>query len=170
MKLELTLSDGRKTSCDFAGDMKAAYEAFSDKPFLLDGIEAVVCRLHYIPDQIDLHEQRVTACFAVGLELATLRCSDFYLRLVPYCQDQLGHELVCELENGRKFVRSWLFKPEVLLILDVVDIPAPVLYKEHPGSGMGLPVQERRYPVHDPRNLQLIVNWCKEQGLPYQFI
>lgn len=170
MKLELTLSDGRKTSCDFAADMKAAYEAFSDKPFLLDDVEATVCRLHYIPDQIDRHAQRVTACFTVGLELATLRCNDFYLRLAPYCQDQLGHEVVCELENGRKFVRSWLFKPEVLLILDVVDIPAPVLYKEHPGSDTVLPVRERRYPVHDLRNLQLIADWCKEQGLPCQFI
>lgn len=170
MKLELLLSDDRKTICEFTGNMQAAYDQYSDKPFLLDGVEATVCRIHYVPDPIDLHMQRVTACFAAELEVVTIPCRDFRLGLAPYCQDQMGHEVICELENGQKLVRSWLLKPEVLLILDAVDIPSSVLYEEHPGSSTELPWRRGRYPVHDPRNLKLIADWCKEREMPYYFI
>lgn len=79
----------------------------------------------------------------------------------------MGHEIVCTLPSGRQITKGTLFRPKVLLIPGHIHVPDHVLYEPMPSE---LPMKQSRYGAYDPRNLDLIADWCRKLGYHYKFI
>ena len=167
MTLQLALADGRRANIQFQGTMDEAYKAYDGAPFRLDGTESTVCGIRYLPDPVDIREQNVTACFLDDLATAIVFCADFRLHLATYYQNQMGHKIVCTLPSGRQITKGTLFRPKVLLIPGYINVPDDVLYEPIPAA---LPMKQSRYGAYDPRNLDLIADWCRKLGYHYKFI
>lgn len=167
MTLLLTLMDGRKAQTQFNGTMADAYRVYDGLRYKLDGKESKVCGIRYLPDPVDIREQDVTACYLANLATAIVFCADFRLHLVPYYQNQMGHEIVCTLPSGKQVTKSTLYRPKVLLIPGYINVPDDVLYESMPAE---LPMKRSRCGACDPRNLDLIADWCRKLSYHYKFI
>ena len=167
MRFRLLLADGRTCYLEHQAPMSEIYDKYNGAAYVLDGQASTVVEIQYDPAPVDFRAQGVTACFVGEFSVRTVPCTSFRLHLAPYYQGQMGHEIVCVLPNGKTIKQSSLYRPDVLLISGIVQIPESVLYETLPDSTT---IRQSRLRIHDPQNLKLIADWCRKTGNSYQWI
>lgn len=167
MRCRLLLADGRTCYLECPGPMSEIYDKYNGADHILDGQASTILQIQYDPAPVDFRAQDVTACFLGDFSVRTVPCTSFHLHLAPYYQGQMGHELICVLPGGKTIQKSSLYRPDVLLISGIVQIPECVLYETLPNSTT---IRQSRLRLHDPQNLRLIADWCRQTGNTYQWI
>ena len=170
MKYRLELSNGKTAVVEFAGGMKEAHETYCDKPYRVDDTESLVRQIFYIPDDVSICRQNVTACFIGDFGTTMLPCFLFHLGLAPYYAGQIGHQIRCVRSDGRELTRSCLYRPRILLIEGDVHIPDHVLWEIEPAGPSFAERKTSRLAALDDANLDLIAQWCSDHQMPYEFL
>jgi len=148
--------------CDMVGFKKVEFEKKA----------ASMKIINHTNDIVDTTETGLmTVFFIKELGVSKVVCDAVRLKNCRYSQCQLGYELSCSCYPDDPFYSTQFFiKPKILIVKGIINLPDNVLYDIQTVSAPIKIIKTSKYTALDPQNINLIADYCKENGFNYGYL